>query len=649
MANIEKIKVGSTSYDVRDASAAHTLTDVATAGTNITFETPTIDDYSIQGTGVTVSSGIASGFTSDSFIYKSGIWNNVLNYTTFEFITKFKLNSLSNRSPLGFVSASPYYHNFDLAVDSDGTIWFRFNDSTNIDRGVGTSGFSVTTGTDYWVKLVVVQASSVKIYTSTDGTNYTERASAEIPNTLRTDVANFQIGRGASKKPCLGSIDLTQTYFKDGDGNTIWAASAPAGKPSINASVPTVDQTYDSTSVNAQSGAAINGAKFLRNLSTGSNSVDVNYAGTANNSVTMGANTTSASSAITFGSAAQGNPYGVSIGRSAGTAGAAGNNSVAIGNNSSSAQYTNGCTAGTNSTALGSMTFARGENSVAIGGGTVINYAAKSAGASCIAIGANTISGADSAANSTDPTYTPTVGDIAIGMATIASGGHAIQLGQGTNTTAQTLNVGFGYDTNYNPLNYQLLDSTGTIPSARMPSDVLKNTATGTTSLSIAGTGAAGANVTNVGFLSSGSYMGTAFGRQAQATGSGSVAIGCNANTGTSGYQYSAIAIGLGAVASRGGAIMLGNGKNTEANTFKVSLQASQTPGVATDEASGLFTLLKSDGKIPGERMALQGSGAPTTATVGSVGQFYVDTTNQVGYMCVSDASSTYVWKQITA
>lgn len=62
-------------------------------------------------------------------------------------------------------------------------------------------------------------------------------------------------------------------------------------------------------------------------------------------------------------------------------------------------------------------------------------------------------------------------GDInatAIGYKAIASNDNAIQIGQGTNSTANSLYIGFGVDQSDNPLNYELLDENGKIPSARI-------------------------------------------------------------------------------------------------------------------------------------------------------------------------------------
>lgn len=43
-----------------------------------------------------------------------------------------------------------------------------------------------------------------------------------------------------------------------------------------------------------------------------------------------------------------------------------------------------------------------------------------------------------------------------------------------------------------------------------------------------------------------------------------------------------------------------------------------------------------------------QGSGVPTTSTEGSVGQIYVDITNNEAYICVNADSNNFTWKKIT-
>lgn len=60
--------------------------------------------------------------------------------------------------------------------------------------------------------------------------------------------------------------------------------------------------------------------------------------------------------------------------------------------------------------------------------------------------------------------------------------------------------------------------------------------------------------------------------------------------------------------------------------------------GVASSYNSGTLTL----------STTTSGSGAPTTATTGTIGSIYIDTSAEEAYMCVKKSGSTYTWKQIT-
>lgn len=452
MADIEKISVSGTSYDVRDANAAHALTDIAVAGDNIEFARDIQDNYSVQGTDVTVSStGVASGFSASSYIYTSiAFWNSMYS-NPFVFQTKFKITSLVSAdfdNTIIEIRGNPYTsgsHLFTFNINKIGRL--RLNETS-----VGTATVSIDT--DYWLKAEYANG----VYTislSTDGSTFTQIGT--ITSTPSASTAERVVLGGTTKSSAVylrGSIDLTETYFKDGNGNTLWApVGLQSDKMIVNA---TVDQTYSPSSTNAQAGVAIRDAKFLRNTASGTSSLTV----------------------LGYGAPEQ---YSVNIG------------------------YFTQATA-VNSTAIGT------------------NAKASSAGST------------------------------AIGYGSQAAANYAIGIGPHSS-----------------------------------------------------GTGARG------------SY---------------SVAIGQNALT----EGQNAIALGAYGQATAGYAIQIGRGTNSTANTFSVGLSMSDN-----------YRLLESNGTIPGERMALQGEGAPTTATVGSVGQFYVDTTNQVGYMCVSAESSTYVWKQITA
>ena len=397
MADIEKISVGGTSYDVRDALAAHTLSDIAVAGDNITFSKEF--SYNMQKQGEpTLVDGTATGFSSTKYLYETNLPDDNVTYY-------FKIKMPSSLTWADIIrygeENKPLLFLFAIWDEGDVNSLCVWNETTGIQEVIIPQ---ISANMTYWLKVQISGDEKTYSY-STDGTNYTQSLVVNDPQTVSR---YLRIGGGEHSGFSNGTVYLNECYAISGD-TEVWRG-ATLSNTSINT---TVDQTYNASSANAQSGVAINGAGFLKNAATGSNSICI------------------------------------------------------LGNASGDAN-------GSRSVAIGTDSYASQNNCVAIG-----NYAA--------------------------------------------------------------------------------------------------------------------------------------------ATGYTSVAVGmCQA---TANY-----------------AIQLGSGKNGNANTFSVGLSSSLN-----------VRLLNSDGTIPGERMALQGTEAPTTSTAGSIGQFYVDTTNQIGYICVSAADSTYVWKQITA
>lgn len=181
----------------------------------------------------------------------------------------------------------------------------------------------------------------------------------------------------------------------------------------------TVDQTYDPTSTNAQSGTAVAEAvqPYLKNTATGTNSLTVNgNATTSAFSINIGYNST------VFGATT------VALGA---TASASNDGAISIGYGASaSPRYT---------IAIGPFAKADASGS-SYGGGVAIGAYAEAKAKKAIAIG-----GYDSTSSTSD-----------VPKATAES---AIQLGQGTNSNAKTLQV---YE-------YTLLDgNTGLIPPERL-------------------------------------------------------------------------------------------------------------------------------------------------------------------------------------
>ena len=128
------------------------------------------------------------------------------------------------------------------------------------------------------------------------------------------------------------------------------------------------------------------------------------------------------------------------------------------------------------------------------------------------------------------------------------------------------------------------------------------------------------------------------------------VQIGRNTNT----LGHAAVAIGLSANASAQGSIALGAYSNTT-TTGTMHIGSSNTsygynssnyrlltglydPQNAHDAANKEYV----DGKV------LTAAGAPTTSTVGTVGQLYEDSTNGDLYIC-TDATDPYVWEEVGA
>lgn len=305
----------------------------------------------------------------------------------------------------------------------------------------------------------------------------------------------------------------------------------------------TVDQTYDSTSANAQSGVAIAGAGFLKNEATQSGS-----------SITLQGTTKNKTYAINIGVNGIVYDYCTVVGATATTGG---NYSTSIGYYARSS--------GTYSTALGNGTYANAQYSLALGSGATTSQT------NAMAVGTGSL------ASGTRAT--------ALGSGATASGNYAIQLGYGTNNTANTLNVGFYNSTNTH-YNWQLLDgTTGLIPDDRIssniartsaiptvptnvsaftndagyltsiPSGYVQNTATGSNSLSILGSATTNSYAVNIG-------------TSASVAADGGTAIGYDADVST--LAPYGTAIGYNANASKMSSIQIGYGTNSTDNTLNV-------------------------------------------------------------------------------
>lgn len=151
----------------------------------------------------------------------------------------------------------------------------------------------------------------------------------------------------------------------------------------------------------------------------------------------------------------------------------------------------------------------------------------------------------------------------------------------------------------------------------------LTNTATGENSVSTGGaTSTASMDSVSVGYKASSSgHKNVALGSGATTKDSNTVAVGYMASASAGG----SIAIGTNATSSAPSAIQLGEGTNTEVNTFSV----------------GNYKLLGSDGKIPAERLPFEGEALTNTATgSGSVSTGGADPVTTSNAIAIGDLAS---------
>lgn len=121
-----------------------------------------------------------------------------------------------------------------------------------------------------------------------------------------------------------------------------------------------------------------------------------------------------------------------------------------------------------------------------------------------------------------------------------------------------------------------------------------------------------------------------AIGKNSSAMNYGSIAIGENSSA-----TNSNIALGYNSKSSASDAIQIGRGTNSTPNSFQVNNDNIYK--------SDTHTLTVQNAEINGTPAygVLSGTSAPTTTTVGAVGQFYLDTTNKQLYQCMSITTET--------
>ena len=197
----------------------------------------------------------------------------------------------------------------------------------------------------------------------------------------------------------------------------------------------TVDQTFNGSSTNAQSGVAIEGAGFLKNTATATKSLTIfGTTNNQNNSILIGYGTTTSNtnSTVIGNTAVSGGSYATALGYYA----------------RANDQY---------ATAIGDSSFANYQQATAIGHNSQATKAATLAAGSTSKATAPMATAVGVLSTATQNAAT------SLGYEAKATAAGALQIGTGTNNTANTLQIN----------SYTLLDtSTGLIPDARISTTI---------------------------------------------------------------------------------------------------------------------------------------------------------------------------------
>lgn len=282
MSNVKKLKIGSTDYDIVDATAAHSLSDIAVAGNGMTFTTPSNTDNvaagdkagspTISSSGIFTSTGTSQyiGFTSNSITgYSGSIFTG--NYS-WSWTFKFKSPADVTENYTIFRAGSSMT-NFNLwcALSSGSSIQKRLNIGIHLSNNTWSNeAFSYQGGvtdlepnTWYWVRVSRDYANSLyKLELSTDGTTWTTEISFSSSLGLFNTNATFFItnysGDGTAE------YDLTGCSFTSNYSSGInWVAYIADGRTTIsstalqNTATGTDSLTIDSATP-AASGNSIN-------------------------------------------------------------------------------------------------------------------------------------------------------------------------------------------------------------------------------------------------------------------------------------------------------------------------------------------------------------------------------------------------------
>lgn len=157
--------------------------------------------FTVIGSPIITDDGVASGFSSSSYITKDITISN--NYSTFEIDTKIKFNDLNT---VYFIGAERNY--FIFGQQNNRLILYLSSNGTSWDISSGSYGNrNLVINQDYYIKMLFNGAKYI-IKLSTDGLNYTD--DIVINSTTKMLFPNHLRIGATWNKSFTGSIDLKQ-------------------------------------------------------------------------------------------------------------------------------------------------------------------------------------------------------------------------------------------------------------------------------------------------------------------------------------------------------------------------------------------------------------------------------------------------------
>ena len=228
MADIKKIKIGNTEYNVKDAVSGYitgiTSSDVTTALGYIPYNSSNPNGY---------TSNIGTVTSVNNVQPVNG--NVTLSIPAAQVQADWDVTDTTSKA---FIKNKPYIPS-GVVVDQtyDPT-------SINAQSGVAINGAGFLTGIN---STMVTNALGYTPYSSANPNNYT--------SVVESTVSGWGFTKNAGTVTSVNNVSPV-------DGN-------------VTLSIPAVDQTYNSSSANAQSGVAIEGAGFIKNVALGTNCIGI--------------------------------------------------------------------------------------------------------------------------------------------------------------------------------------------------------------------------------------------------------------------------------------------------------------------------------------------------------------------------------------